>query len=186
MADPSADYSIITQKYFPASASSQRNHVYIVLGALLFWCGYIFFVGGRTLGQNGIARENNSSKIIMNMFIASGFSALWSITLKNVILWRVCSRAAKYDVLTLANGIIIGCAAISGVANNCDNWGAVLIGSISAAFYVGGILFEQFWGIDDPLEVFPVHFCGGLWGLFATGFFDQVRGALFYGGHQQG
>ena len=99
---------------------------------------------------------------------------------------RFTKRSAKYDALTLANGIIIGCVAVSGVVNNLDNWGAVLIGSISAVFYVGGVLFLNFWNIDDPLEVFPVHFLGGVWGLFATGFFDQTRGALYYGANQQG
>jgi ammonia channel protein AmtB len=70
---------------------------------------------------------------------------------------------------------------IAGVVDNVENWGAVLIGSISSVFYVGAILFLEFYRIDDPLEVFPVHCVGGIWGLFATGFFDNYRGALFMG-----
>ncbi len=62
----------------------------------------------------------------------------------------------------------------------------MLIGSISSVFYVGGVLFLDFWRIDDPLEVFPVHCLGGVWGLFATGFFDNTQGALFHGAIKQG
>ena len=61
-----------------------------------------------------------------------------------------------------------------------------MIGSISAFFYVGGVMFLEFWRIDDPLEVFPVHCLGGVWGLFATGFFDNYRGALYYNSYRQG
>jgi ammonia channel protein AmtB len=75
---------------------------------------------------------------------------------------------------------------ISGIVNNVENWGAVLIGSISSVFYVGGILFLEFYRIDDPLEVFPVHAVGGLWGLFAAGFFDNYKGALFKDASKQG
>lgn len=88
--------------------------------------------------------------------------------------------------MTLCNGILIGLVSIAGAADRVQNWGAVLIGSISAVWYVGGILYLEFWRIDDPLEVFPVHGLGGLWGLFAVGFFDNNRGALYHNALQQG
>lgn len=88
--------------------------------------------------------------------------------------------------MTLCNGILIGLIAVSGVADRVQNWGAVLIGSISAFWYVGGVLYLDFWRIDDPLEVFPVHALGGVWGLFADGFFDNNRGALYWYGFRQG
>jgi hypothetical protein len=53
-------------------------------------------------------------------------------------------------------------------------------------WYVGGILYLDFWRIDDPLEVFPVHALGGVWGLFATGFFDNNRGGLYHNAYKQG
>lgn len=113
------------------------------------------------------------------MFISSSFSGLASFILKPLALGTCCKRSTKYDVLTLCNGILIGCVAISGVVDRVQNWGAVLIGSISAVWYVGGVLFLEFYRIDDPLEIVPVHAIGGIWGLFATGFFDNYRGALF-------
>lgn len=120
------------------------------------------------------------------MFISSGFSGLACWLLKPLVLCTIGKRETKYDVLTLCNGILIGLVSISGVVDDVQNWGAVLIGSISAVWYVGAVLFLEFYRIDDPLEVFPVHCVGGIWGLFATGFFDQKSGALFYGAYRQG
>lgn len=120
------------------------------------------------------------------MFISSSFGGFCCFILKVLVfkLWK--KRSTKYDVLTLCNGILIGMVSISGVVDRVENWGAVLIGTFSAFFYVGGILFLEFYRIDDPLEVFPVHACGGMWGLFATGFFDKYRGALFHYALKQG
>ena len=120
------------------------------------------------------------------MFISSSFSGLTCFILKTLVMKSYTRRSSKYDCLTLCNGILIGMVAISGVVDHVENWGAVLIGSISAVFYVGGILFLEFYRIDDPLEVFPVHCCGGIWGLFAAGYFDKYRGALYYHGLHQG
>ena len=151
----------------------------IVLGTLLVWTGYMFFTGGRTYGQFN-RRDNASSKIIQNMFISSGFAGLTSFIFKTILMQRYRFRSAKYDCLTLCNGILIGMVAIAGVVDHVENWGAVLIGSIAGVFYIGGVLFLEFYRIDDPLEVFPVHCCGGIWGIFAAGYFDKYRGALFY------
>ena len=120
------------------------------------------------------------------MFISSGFSGLVSIILKPLVLGTSCNRSAKYDCLTLCNGILIGMVAISGVVDSVQNWGAVLIGSIAAVWYVCAVVFLEFYRIDDPLEVFPVHGAGGIWGLFATGFFNNHSGALFRDAAKQG
>jgi Amt family ammonium transporter len=53
-------------------------------------------------------------------------------------------------------------------------------------WYVGGCLFLRFYSIDDPLEVFQVHCLGGVWGLFATGFFDNNQGVLYHDSYRQG
>lgn len=37
-------------------------------------------------------------------------------------------------------------------------------------------------GIDDPINSVSVHFIGGLWGVFATGFCDNQKG-IFYKDH---
>lgn len=141
----------------------------------------MFFTGGRTYDMY-VPRTRAPAKIIQNTLISCGFSGLVSFVLKPLVL-NNSNRATKYDVLTLCNGILIGLVSIAGVADRVQNWGAVVIGIVAAVFYVGGGLYLEFWRIDDPLEVFQVHCLGGVWGLFATGFFDNIQGALYHNAH---
>lgn len=92
----------------------------------------------------------------------------------------------KYDVLTVCNGALVGMVSISAVADTVENWGSVIIGLIAAFVYVLAVLMLNFYRIDDPTEAVPVHFAGGIWGLFAAGFFDNFHGALFSGAFHQG
>ena len=118
------------------------------------------------------------------MFISSGFSTIVSMLIKPLVMGTCDKRSSKYDCLTLCNGALVGMVAISGVVDGVENWGAVLIGTIAAVCYVATVLLLDFFHIDDPLEVVPVHLAGGIWGLFATGFFYTTRGALFSGAIQ--
>jgi Amt family ammonium transporter len=120
------------------------------------------------------------------MFISSSFSALLSVLLKRIGFNTSDLRSTKFDALTICNGALIGMVSISGVADSTENWGAVLIGSISAFWYVGLALILDFYRIDDPLEAVPVHLGGGVWGLFATGFFNNFHGVLFEHSLKQG
>lgn len=96
------------------------------------------------------------------------------------------SRTHSFDVLTFSNGALVGMVAISASVDRVENWGAVLIGTIAAFVYVISVLTLEFYRIDDPLEAISVHFAGGIWGVFATGFFDTTSGVLFYGSFRQG
>ena len=129
-------------------------------------------------------RASNSAKIIQNMFISSSFSALVTLVIRPIALGL--TRTHKFDVLSLSNGALVGMVAISASVDRVENWGAVLIGTIAAFCYVISILTVEFYRIDDPLEAISVHFAGGLWGVFATGFFDTTSGVLFYGSFKQG
>ena len=155
------------------------------MGTLILWTGYLFFTGGRTYSQF-VARGDEPAKIIQNTLISSAFSGLLCFALKPLVFRTAGLRQTKYDALTLSNGILIGLISVAGVVQRCQSWAAVLIGSISAFWYVGGLLFLEFYRIDDPLEVFPVHALGGVWGLLATGFFDDGRGALYQNSWRQG
>lgn len=77
--------------------------------------GYMFFTGGRTYNMYA-QRTAAPSKIIQNTLISCGFSGLISFVLKPIVL-RNITRATKYDVLTLCNGILIGLVSIAGVAD---------------------------------------------------------------------
>ena len=59
------DFSEIAKKAFRDNQGelAGNNNAFIVLGTLLIWASYFFFVGGRTLGQYN-PRASNSAKII--------------------------------------------------------------------------------------------------------------------------
>ena len=60
-----SDFSTIAKKHFAASSGElkRNNTTFIVIGGLLIWASYLFFVGGRTLTQFN-PRESNPAKII--------------------------------------------------------------------------------------------------------------------------
>ena len=179
------DFSQIAKRNFIGSQGElkRNNTTFIVIGTLLIWASYFFFVGGRTLGQFN-PRANNSAKIIQNMFISSSFSALVTLVVKPIVMGA--NRYTKYDALSLSNGALVGMVAVAASVDRLENWGAVLIGVIAAALHIISILTLEFYRIDDPLDAISVHFTGGAWGLYAAGFFDTTSGALFYGALRQG
>ena len=44
------------------------------------------------------------------------------------------------------------------------------------AIHFPGVQALEFVRIDDPVGAFPVHYCGGLWGMIAVGMFAEGRG----------
>ena len=81
------DYSQIAKKNFANSSGElkRNNTTFIVVGTFLIWASYFFFVGGRTMTQFN-PRANNPAKIIQNMLISSGFSALTTLIVKPLAL----------------------------------------------------------------------------------------------------
>lgn len=113
------------------------------------------------------------------MFISSCFSALVTLVIRPLALGK--TRTHTFDALSFSNGALVGMVAIAASVDRVENWGSVLIGTFAAFFYVISAFTLDFYRIDDPLEAISVHFAGGVWGLFATGFFDTKSGVLFYG-----
>jgi Amt family ammonium transporter len=93
---------------------------------------------------------------------------------------RSFSVSSKYDVGTMANGILVGLVSVTGSCDNIDNWAACVIGIIGGVAYCFFCKLLEKLEIDDPIEASCVHFAGGSWGVVATGFFDRDLG-LFYG-----
>lgn len=57
------------------------------------------------------------------------------------------------------------------------------------AIHFPGVQALEFVRIDDPVGAFPVHYCGGLWGMIAVGMFAEGRGVsinLEYSGEVMG
>lgn len=84
---------------------------------------------------------------------------------------RTFKPTARWDIPTCCNGILVGCVAVTGACDRCENWAAIIIGIIGAFVYIGACKFLEKIGVDDPVEAFCVHGAGGAWGLIAVAFF---------------
>jgi Amt family ammonium transporter len=83
--------------------------------------------------------------------------------------------------------MIAGLVSISGVANNCQNWCAIVIGSVGSILYMLACkLWEDVFFIDDPIESSQTNFLCGIWGIIATGLFDNNRGVIYKSSSERG
>jgi Amt family ammonium transporter len=101
------------------------------------------------------------------------------------ISWAVEKRP---KVMGAAAGAVAGLVAITPAAGYVTVAASLLIGLGAGVFcYTAVHIKNKKLGIDDALDVFPVHGVGGIWGALAVGLFATVSinaaGAdgLFYG-----
>jgi Amt family ammonium transporter len=162
-----------------------NNHGLIVLGTFVLFFGWLFFNGGKTGMFN--ARANDPAKIIQNTFISAAFSGVVACLLKSWMMrsccWFRCNHDCQlfccYDARTVCNGVLTGLVAISGACDRCEPWAAVIIGCFAGIFYVIGCKVLQKTNIDDPVEASPVFLWGGVWGLLAIAFLDNIQGIVY-------
>lgn len=71
----------------------------------------------------------------------------------------------------VGGGMLAGMAAISGGAPFFDQLAAVYVGGTAGMLYVICGVIQNALMIDDTATVLPIHFMGGMWGMFAVGLF---------------
>ena len=147
------------------------NHVYVVTGTLIIWACYLFFTGGKTYGVF-VPRANAPPKVFMITFLGAAAGGLTSMLLKPFVM-RPYKHLSWYDGQSVCSGILAGLVSISSGADRIENWAAICIGIIGATFYVLFCKWLESRKIDDPVEGSAVHMICGMWGLLATGFFDN-------------
>lgn len=151
---------------------------FVVFGTIVLWVSWLFFNGGSTADMYQ-PRANGISKIMMNTIISGAAGGLVASFLKPWVM-KSYSSDNRYDVASLANGLLAGLVAITGVCDRVDPWAAFIIGIIGGVVYSLACKFCHICHVDDPIEASSVHGFTGMWGLIATGFFDNEEG-LFSG-----
>jgi Amt family ammonium transporter len=71
----------------------------------------------------------------------------------------------------LLNGVVAALVAVTAACGFVAPWAAILIGFVAGAIAVGGVLWVESIGIDDPIGAVAVHGLAGVWGTLATGIF---------------
>jgi len=157
-----------------------NNIGYIVLGSFILWLGWYGFNCGSTLSAVGV-NSGLIGKIGMNTTICGGASALITFFMTYVDLRHTSNR---FNIPEFCNGLLSGLASITSSCNQVEPWAAFVIGLVSGIVY---FVFRKIllrYKIDDPLSVFPIHCCCGIWALVANGFFNIYSGVFYgYGGH---
>lgn len=78
----------------------------------------------------------------------------------------------------LCNGILSGLVAITGTCHDVKPWVAFFIGTMGGINYVAACKIIKKLKVDDPIEASVVHGFGGMWGLIATGIFNESTGLI--------
>lgn len=143
----------------------------MIIGIIIIWVCWLFYDGGKTYGMFTV-RANASPKIFENTFLAGAAGGLTAFFFKPM-LFKIYKKVSWFELKTLVNGIFAGLVSISCGCDRVEPWAAVCIGIIGAFVYIKFCLFLKKKEIDDPLEGSAVHMACGIWGLVASGCFDN-------------
>jgi Amt family ammonium transporter len=145
---------------FPDTAMPPHNMTMVVAGACMLWVGWFGFNAGSALAADGTAA--------MAMLVTHIAAATASLA------WMICEwlRYGKPSVLGIVTGMVAGLGTITPASGFVGPMGAIAIGLLAGivCFFATNHM-KRVLGIDDSLDVFPVHGVGGILGTTLTGVF---------------
>jgi len=145
---------------FPDTAMPPHNMTMVVTGACMLWVGWFGFNAGSALAADGSA---GMAMLVTHLGAASG-----------AFTWMVCEwvRFQKPSVLGIVTGMVAGLGTITPASGFVGPLGALAIGGLAGIVcFFATNYFKRVLGIDDSLDVFPVHGVGGILGTLLTGVF---------------
>jgi Amt family ammonium transporter len=145
---------------FPDTAMPPHNLTMAVTGACMLWVGWFGFNAGSALAADGSA---GMAMLVTHIGAATGSLA-----------WLVCEwlRYGKPSVLGIVTGMVAGLGTITPASGFVGPLGALVIGAAAGVvcFFATNYM-KRALGVDDSLDVFPVHGVGGILGTTLTGVF---------------
>jgi Amt family ammonium transporter len=154
---------------FPETAMPPHNMTMCVTGACMLWVGWFGFNAGSALAADGAA---GMAMLVTHIAAAAGSLA-----------WLVCETAkyGKPSVLGIVTGMVAGLGTITPASGFVGPMGALIIGTTAGVVcFLATSYMKRALGVDDSLDVFPVHGVGGILGTIATGIFAGVLGGAGY------
>jgi Amt family ammonium transporter len=145
---------------FPTTPMPPHSLPLAVAGAGMLWVGWFGFNAGSALAANGSA----GMAMLVTHIGASAGALAWML----VEWWRY----GKPSVLGIVTGMVAGLGTITPASGFVGPVGALVIGAVAGTlcFFATQFLKRRL-GIDDSLDVSPVHGVGGLIGTLLTGVF---------------
>jgi Amt family ammonium transporter len=148
------------RKGFPATPMPPHNLGMTVAGACMLWVGWFGFNAGSALAADGTA---GMAMLVTHIGAATGAFA-----------WMVCewTRYGKPSVLGMVTGMVAGLGTITPASGFVGPLGALVIGAAAGVLcFLATSYMKRRLGVDDSLDVFPVHGVGGTLGTALTGVF---------------
>jgi len=136
----------------------------VALGTFILWFGFYGFNCGSTLYMNSSAKAMEAGLVAMNTTMSAAMGGLTVFTVRFIIA-KINNKENQYDLAGACNGILAGLVAVCAGVGSVEPHGALLIGIVGGlAEELGSNLCKKL-GVDDPLDAFAVHGCGGISGL---------------------
>jgi Amt family ammonium transporter len=149
-----------SRRGFPETPMPPHNLTMTVAGASMLWVGWFGFNAGSALAADGAA---GMAMLVTHIGAATGAFA-----------WMVCewTRYGKPSVLGVVTGMVAGLGTITPASGFVGPIGALVIGGAAGVlcFFATNYMKRKL-GVDDSLDVFPVHGVGGTLGTLLTGIF---------------
>ena len=148
------------RKGFPTTPMPPHSLPMTVAGASMLWVGWFGFNAGSAIAAN---QDAGMAMLVTHIGAATG-SLGW--------MFREWSQKGKPSVLGIVTGMVAGLGTITPASGFVGPIGALIIGSLAGVIcYEATQFIKQSLGIDDSLDVFPVHGVGGILGTTLTGVF---------------
>jgi len=165
-----------TRSGFGKTPMPPHNMTMTVTGAGMLWVGWFGFNGGSALAADG----NAAMAMLVTHISAAAGSLSW------VFMEKI--KYGKPSVLGIVTGMVAGLGTITPASGFVGPGGAMIIGLVAGivCFFATQYI-KNGLGIDDSLDVFPVHGVGGILGTFMAGIFASASLGVFSGqGYAEG
>ena len=156
-----------SRKGFPTTPMPPHNRTMVITGAAMLWVGWFGFNAGSSWAADGLA----GMAMLVTHISAATAALTWM-----AIEWI---KQGKPTLIGVATGMVAGLATITPAAGSVGPEGALLIGFMAGVicFYATQAV-KGVFGIDDSLDVFPVHGVGGMIGIIMVSFVGVQGGFL--------
>ena len=156
-----------TRKGFPDTPMPPHNRSMVMMGAAMLWVGWFGFNAGSAVAAN----EDAGMAMLVTHISAAVGACTWM-----GIEWI---REGKTTIVGIATGMVAGLATITPASGTVGPEGALLIGLLAGSVcYFCTQAMKGIFGVDDSLDVFPVHGVGGMLGIIMLSLVGTQGGFL--------
>lgn len=142
-----------------------HNLSLVVLGTFILWFGWYGFNCGSTLAFSDAGAATQAALVAMNTTLSAASGGL------TILILRL--RTGRFDIGGTCNGILAGLVAVCAGVANFEPSIAIVVGFIGALAQELGHVLVLRLRIDDPLDAFAVHGCGGAAGVLLRPLLDK-------------